>query len=584
MFKLLFISLKLYVIAILLIFTSVAQANDVKIEVQLLGAPEGKTETLLSGLSIVRQQNSDRLSSRHIQKLHEETEAELTQMLQVYGYYHVQITSKLEQLKEDKWQADYQIELGEQVKLDQVLVTLDGTASEDVEFKKFIKTFPLKPADVFNHETYESAKKSLLRIGAERGYFDGELTTHKVEVNSEDNTASIYLNYSSGVRYHFSAVQFPPTVLTNELLLRLTPIKEDEPYLASQVLKLRNNLTNSGYFDDVAVRTLIDERHDGKVALDISFKPDARQRYTAGIGFGTDSGPRIGFGWENRYINKRGHRLSADAKFSQVTNSVAMDYRMPFWSETISDIGFNSEYKQQDTDTSESTSFAIGSYYKTKRSGWNETGALKLLNENYDVSEDSDTSLLLIPSISWARIWADDTIYTKQGGRLSLSLSGASEAILADTTFGQAVLRGKYIHSFTENGRFITRGTLGITEVTDFSKLPSSLRFFAGGDSSIRGFDFESLGPLGDDGEVEGGRYLAVGSVEYEQMIVGNWGAAIFSDFGNALNSWDDPLEYSVGVGVRWRSPIGLIRIDVAAGLSADNNPIGFHVVIGPDL
>lgn len=583
MFKLLFISLKFYFIALLLIFTTVVQA-DVKVEVQLSGAPEGKTETLLSGLSIVRQRNSARLSARHIQKLHEESETELTQMLQVYGYYNVKITSKLQQINDEKWLADYQLELGGQVKLDQVVVTLDGQARDDVEFKKFINNFPLKPTDALNHETYEAAKKSLLRIGAERGYFDGELTTHKVEVNKEQNTASIYLNYNSGERYYFSEIQFPPTVLTNELLLRLTPIKAGDPYLASQVLKLRNNLTNSGYFDAVAVRTLIDERHDGKVALEISFEPDARQRYTAGIGFGTDSGPRIGFGWENRYINKRGHRLSADAKFSQVSNSVAMDYRMPFWSESISDIGFNTEYKQQNTDTSESTSFAIGSYYKTKRWGWNETGALKLLNENYDVSEDSNTSLLLIPSISWARIWADDTIYTKHGGRLSLSLSGASQSVLSDTSFAQVVVRGKYIHSFTKNGRFITRGTLGITEVTDFTKLPSSLRFFAGGDSSIRGFDFESLGPLGEDGLVEGGRYLAVGSVEYEQMLVGNWGAAIFSDFGNAMNSWDDPLEYSVGIGARWRSPIGLIRIDIAAGLSADNNPIGFHVVIGPDL
>jgi translocation and assembly module TamA len=569
---------------LLLIFATVAQANDVKIEVQLTGAPEGKTETLLSGLSIVRQQNSARLSARHIQNLHEKSPIELTQMLQVSGYYNVKITSNLQQLNDDKWQADYQLELGEQVKLDRVVVTLDGEAIDDVAFKKIIDNIPLKPADAFNHEIYEAAKKTLLRIGAERGYFDGELTMHKVEVNKENNTASIYLNYSSGERYHFSEIHFPATVLNNELLLRLTPIKAGEPYLASKVLRLRNNLTNSGYFDAVAVRTLIDERQDGKVALEISFEPDARQRYTAGIGFGTDTGPRIGFGWENRYINKRGHRLSTDAKFSQVTNSVAMDYRMPFWSETISDIGFNTEYKQQNTDTSESTSFAIGSYYKTKRCGWNETGALKLLHENYDVSQDSNTSLLLIPSISWARIWADDTIYTKHGGRLSLALSGASKSVLSDTTFGQAVLRGKYIHSFTENGRFITRGTLGVTGVSDFTKLPSSLRFFAGGDSSIRGFDFESLGPLGDDVLVEGGRYLVVGSIEYEQMIIGNWGAAIFSDFGSAMNSWDDPLEYSVGIGARWRSPIGLIRIDVAAGLSADNNPIGIHVVIGPDL
>lgn len=569
---------------LMLIITAASQADDVKIMVHLLGAPEGKTETLLSGLSIVRQQQSDRLSERYVLKLHEQTETELKQMLQVYGYYNVTVNGKLKKLDDDKWQADYHLELGQQVTLDKVEVTLVGEASDDIEFKKFMDDFPVKQDDILNHEDYEAAKKSLFRLAAERGYFDGVLSTHKVEVNKQLNTASIYLYYSSGRRYSFAEIQFPPTVLTKSLLMRLTPIKQGESYLASKVLRLRNNLTNSGYFDAVSVTTLIEERHDGVVPLAITFLPDARQRYTASVGFGTDSGPRLGLGWENRYVNKRGHRLSANALFSQVTNSLAMDYRMPFWSETISDIGFNTEYKQQNTDTSDSTSFAIGSYYKTKRWGWDETGALKLLQENYDVSDDDNTSLLLIPSISWSKIWADNAIYTKQGGRLSLSLSGASDSVLSDTTFGQVVLRGKYIHSVTENGRFITRGTLGVTEVSDFNELPSSLRFFAGGDTSIRGFDFESLGPLGSDGKVEGGRYLAVGSVEYEQMIAGNWGGAIFSDFGNALNSWNDPLEYSVGVGVRWRSPIGLIRVDVAAGLSADNNPIGFHVVIGPDL
>ncbi|HEC59323.1 hypothetical protein LCGC14_0686970 [marine sediment metagenome] len=570
--------------ALLLLVTTLVHANDINIEVELSGAPEGRTDTLISGLSIERQKDSDRLSARQIQKLYESADSELKTMLQVYGYYNVEVTSDLKLIKENNWQAVYKLKLGPRVKLAKVEVILEGEAADDEAFKKFVKYFPIKKGDGLNHQVYESSKKTLVRIGAERGYFDAELTEHKVEVDGVNNTATIYLNYNSGIRYHFSQVQFPETIITNDLLTRITPIKAGEPYLASDVLKLRNNLTNSGYFDSVAVRTLIDQRKDGEVPLDISFEPSHKHRYTAGVGYGTDSGPRVSLGWENRYVNKRGHRLSADALFSQIKNSVGLDYTMPFWSETISAVGFNTEYKQESTDTSDSTSFAIGSYYKTMRWGWNETGTLKLLNENYDVSQDSDTSLLLIPGVSWSRIWADDTIYTKHGGKLSVSLSGASESILSDTSFGQVVVRGKYIKSVTENGRFITRGTLGATEVTDFTKLPSSLRFFAGGDNSIRGFDFESLGPLGDDGKVEGGRYLAVGSLEYEQMIVGNWGAAVFTDFGNAMNTWDDPLEYSVGVGARWRSPVGLIRLDVATGLSQDDNPIGIHVVIGPDL
>lgn len=568
----------------LVLFTSInIAADELRIVVQLEGAPEEKTETLLSGLSIVRQQTSSRLTAKRVQRLHEDTANELTQMLAVYGYYNAKITSQIEQV-EQQWQAKYQIDLGEQVKIDKVIVTVEGEASTDKRFKKLLANFPLKTGDGFDHEKYESAKKTLLRLATDRGYFDGELTMHKAEVNSDKNTATIYFNYSSGSRYLFYSVEFPSTVVNSELLRRITPIKQGEPYLASKVLALRNNLTNSGYFNAVTVSPLIDERKEGQIKLAIMLTPTSKHRYTAGLGFGTDSGARAGLGWENRYINKRGHRLSADAKVSQIASSVAMDYQMPFWSATISDIGFNTEFKQEETDTSESSSYALGSYYKTQRWGWNETGAIKLLNENFDISVDENTTTLVIPSIAWSRIWADDTIYTKKGGRLSLSLSGASEALLSDTSFAQVVVRGKYIFSITDNSRFITRGAIGATEVTDFEKLPSSLRFFAGGDSSIRGFDYESLGPKGDDGNVEGGRYLAVGSVEYEHMFWDNWGAAVFSDFGNAFNSWRDPFEYSVGVGVRWRSPIGLIRVDVAKGLSDPDDLFGFHVVIGPDL
>jgi translocation and assembly module TamA len=192
--------------------------------------------------------------------------------------------------------------------------------------------------------------------------------------------------------------------------------------------------------------------------------------------------------------------------------------------------------------------------------------------------------MLLISSVSWTRVWADDSIYTKKGVKLSVALSAANELLLSDTSFEQVVLNAKYIHSIGEHGRVIARSTLGVTQVEDFDRLPSSLRFFAGGDNSIRGFDYESLGPTGPDGDVEGGRYLAIGSLEYENMFWGNWGGAFFTDFGNAMNRFGDPIEYSVGFGLRWRSPVGLIRVDIAQGLSDDEKPIGFHVVIGPDL
>ncbi len=566
-----------------LISSSVVFADPIKLTIKINGVDDNLAKTLLNGLSIEKQKESERLNKRYLEKLHKSAAEELRTMLTVYGYYQPKIHSELTHDKAN-WQAIYTIELGEPVTLALVDLAFTGDAAEDPEFIELKKSFDLQQGQQLNQQKYEAAKKSILTLGLSRGYFDGKLTKSVVEVDVPKKIANVYLHYDSGVRYRFGKTLFPDTVVGKPLLEKLVPFNKGEPYLNTKALTLRKNLSDSGYFDSVAVKTNRAERDAGEVPIDISLQEKPRQLYTAGLGYGTDTGARMSLGWENRYVNKRGHRLEANARLSQVTNTLSADYVMPFWSETINTVGINTEYKQQDTDTSESESFAIGSYYKRERWGWDETGSLKLLQENFDISDESESTVLLIPGVSWSRTWADNTIYTKHGARVSLTLSGATESLLSDITFGQIVVRGKLIQAFGESSRFITRASVGATEVSDFERLPSSLRFFAGGDNSIRGFDYQSLGPENSEGDVVGGRYLAVGSVELEHMFLKDWGAAVFSDFGNAFNSFSDPIEYSIGVGVRWRSPVGLIRVDLAKGLSEKDEPIGLHIVIGPDL
>lgn len=570
---------------IMLVCAGIALAESPlpKVEISLEGAPSGHSDALLNGLSIVKQQSSARLSERLINRLHSQAPAELRVMLEAFGYYHAHIDASLKQ-QDALWIAHYVIDLGDAVTVEHLSVNITGAAQADPAFVRLLENFPIRLGDSFSHADYESAKRDIVRLAAERGYFDGELTQHVVNVDLEENSASIYLQYDSGQRYYFAKPQFAKTVVGEALLERLTPFAVGDPYEASKVLALRNSLNNSGYFDVSSVQVLTDERANGEVDLAIELEPTAKHRYTAGIGYGTDTGARLGLGWENRYVNQRGHRLSADARLSQVTNRIGSEYLMPFWSERISAVGFTSELKQQKTDTSESRAVALGSFYTTTRFGWNETGNIRLLNERFKIVDDTTTSTILIPGVTWSRTFADDTLYSRRGASLSVSVSGASESVLSDISFAQVIVRGKLIRSLGERGRFITRGTFGMTEVDDFERLPSSLRFFAGGDSSIRGFDFESLGPTDKNDEVIGGRYLAVGSVEYEHMFLQNWGAAVFTDFGNAYNRWKDPIEYSVGTGLRWRSPVGLIRVDFARGISADNKPFAFHIVIGPDF
>jgi translocation and assembly module TamA len=178
----------------------------------------------------------------------------------------------------------------------------------------------------------------------------------------------------------------------------------------------------------------------------------------------------------------------------------------------------------------------------------------------------------------------DDRIYTRSGARATLNVLGATETFGSDVSMRQARLQLRAIFPVASAGRLITRLDAARTSVNNFAQLPASLRFFAGGDQSVRGYPYNSLGPMGAQGNVVGGPHLLVGSVEYEQQLAGKWSAAIFFDEGNALNNFHDPLKRGAGIGLRWRTPIGQIRVDIAEAMSEPGRPRRFHIVIGPDL
>ncbi len=124
----------------------------------------------------------------------------------------------------------------------------------------------------------------------------------------------------------------------------------------------------------------------------------------------------------------------------------------------------------------------------------------------------------------------------------------------------------------------------GTTITPSFEQLPSSVRFFSGGAQSVRGFRFQSLGPTDNNGEVVGASNLVLGSIEFEHYLNDRWGAAVFIDVGNAIDDLNDDLEKGAGFGLRWKSPIGPVRIDLASAVSRDGNPWRIHINIGPDL
>ncbi|MDF1529045.1 MAG: BamA/TamA family outer membrane protein, partial [Sedimenticola sp.] len=162
-------------------------------------------------------------------------------------------------------------------------------------------------------------------------------------------------------------------------------------------------------------------------------------------------------------------------------------------------------------------------------------------------------------------------------------LKGAEEALFSDVRFFQLQAAAKWIYPLGA-GRLLIRGDTGLTLTEDFEKLPASYRFFAGGDQSVRGYGYQALGPKNTDGTVVGGRYLLSGSVEYEYPIKDDWSAALFVDAGNAVDGWNEELKRSAGVGLRWRSPVGPIRLDLAIPEDTSEDSFRIHFSMGADL
>ncbi|HHX82546.1 MAG TPA: BamA/TamA family outer membrane protein, partial [Pseudomonadaceae bacterium] len=345
-----------------------------------------------------------------------------------------------------------------------------------------------------------------------------------------------------------------------------------------------SNLDRSQYFSRIRVAPLIREAQNATVPVDIELGLRPRHAWSSGLGFTTDTGPRARFSYENRFLNSRGHRLQAASSLSSIRAEVGGSYTVPLNHPLADSVIYSAQYIVEDDDVYKSKRLQAGISLPTEnRWGWQQTISLDLQRDDYEFTNSDDVSILVLPGLSLSKSRADDFINPLHGWKLLASVKGASESLLSDNTFLQFYGSAKWIQGF---GRFrlLARGELGATWIDQGRELPASLRYYAGGDQSVRGYDFRAIGPQDEEGNAQGGRQLAVSSFEVDYSIRDKWRLAVFTDAGSAFDNQGDldPV-YSAGIGLRWLSPIGPLRIDLAHPIDADES-FRIHVTMGPDL
>ncbi len=565
------------------------------LEVEVTGLEGELEDNVLALLAIYQERESDTLTAGRIQALHIQAEDQIRTALAPFGHYRVEITANLTLPAgaDGPWVASYEVTPGAPIRIAAVDFRVTGPGADDPDLPK---TLPLEAGQILRHKAYEDAKADLSFAVAQQGYLDFRLVRRRVLIDLAAYEAIVDIELDTGPQYYFGEISFTQDLLDERFLKRYVTIEPGEVYDPDQLLRLQGRLLGTEYFERVEIVPHKGEGPDPQtVPIEVVAERNKANKYRFGLGYATDFGPRVSLEYRRRYIGRHGHRLLLETSIAQNLQRFTADYRIPIGDPVRDYISIKPNAESYDTASREGDLFQIQAAHSVVTpGGWRRTAGLDFRYEDFLLDEtDQDNTLELIPNISWARTVTDDPIYTTRGHRLRYTVLGSLEQVVSPTTYLSATAEMKWIRAFAEDYRVIARTDLGITLADQLQDLPASRRFFAGGDSSVRGWGLDALGPIDPDtGQVVGGRYLAVGSLELERRIRGPWSAALFTDFGNAFDpDYDQKWNQSVGIGLRWKSPIGQIRADVAFALTKDDDeddgflpPARLHVVIGPDL
>ncbi len=563
---------------------AVAPVRATSVDTEIVGVKnEDIVKNIKATLSIIREKKRAGLTGADVAQLHHRAPLEIQKAVEPFGYYNAIVEGTLTDRGDQKFDARYVITLGEPVRVRAVTVAVTGEGAKRPPFPRLVDDFPLKANDILDQRLYTRAKNSFASAAADSGYLDATFTSAAIRIQRAENVADIDLALDTGPLYHFGPVVFDSTAVDERVLRPYLTFKRGDPFRYSKLMAFQSALGGTSYFSRVEAVPRRDNVTGTEVPIDVKLTTRRPQRYEVGAGYGTDTGPRILFNAEFRRLNRSGHHYNVRANVSEVELSIYTAYVMPSlyphtYQYTISAMAARLDPVAYTTDRA-----AIGPSRLQPRFGWVEAIALSYEHEDYTVGPDNGITDLFIGGLTYSRKRADDVMSPRHGYRLDFSVRGSSSAAFSSQSFASFTGSARFVQTLRSRWRVLARVDAGKTSTGEFRQLPPTVRFFAGGDNSVRGYEYQSLGPRADNDQVVGGPDLLTMSGELEFALFGKFGLAGFYDAGNAFNKiGDGTVERGVGGGLRWRSPVGPIRLDLAFPLQHDGWRV--HFTMGPDL
>lgn len=569
-----------------LVFASSAWSGTARPQLQITGLTN-KALILQVGLSVPPVRFDCDASPVMMRRYLRSAEDAARQALQALGYFNARIETRLAHDTECTMPT-MDIIPGPLVHIATVDVVVKNAAGDDLTQQPYLQTFlnsarPNKGA-VLNQAAYTALRDGIIERVRGAGYLDAQWLKHELLVDPKANSADIRLTLDAGSVYHIGKITIEQSILKPELAENLVGAKADDTYTTQTLVAMNQNLAGSDYFSDVRVRPKLDQRQGGSVPITIHTEPNSPRSYELRVGYGTDTGARLGGKITQRYVNRSGHSWKAILSLAQRKQTLSATYIMPKLSDPLRQHYDVYEVFDRERDVGITTlSATTGVRWVRNFNLWTSSLYSEyLVDRSQFGSEPAQTTGFWLFGARLGRQDLNDPLFPTKGFVFSSGISTAARPLFSSTSLLRAhvMLGGLYPLG---DWVFKARTEVGGVVTPDFNSLPKGLRFFAGGDQSVRGYAYQSLGPTDSTGQVIGGKYLFTASTEVMHPVYGrDWWGAVFVDTGNAFDTLSDiKLNTGAGIGVRWRSPVGMVRVDVAYPFDGSSRTPRLHLGIG---
>lgn len=570
----------------------------------------------------------------------EDAEERARTALKPFGYYHPTLTSKIVEAGKNRWRLEMRVAPGPPVRVKTARIDVRGPGSGIGELMAWQSGWPLGPGTVLNQQVWERRKAAALEVANSQGYLSAGFTKHAIRIDLVRNEADLELVLDTGPEAFFGTVQFRQDVVDPDVLADIPRFDAGTPYRSDLVDSLRLDLWQTGYFTDIEVveEKLLDHTPP-LVNIVANLSSSRRDTYQGSLGVGTDTGIRTQVFWSRQPISRNGDRLDVGIGYQEVDDefSLRADYRIPragrgrqSW---VSSFNLRRDKQdlevKRDEDDEDFITLAPGTVndrflrlgrliVRNRELGKDqvfETQFIQYLREsyNYDPGPDADPSVQrLVDDPEFAPLFRD-TIRTlaigvdwdwpsirgsgfyTDGHRERAWLFTSNDLWGSDREFTQLYLSTRRTWLRGERWKYLFRAELGVTDAEvskatlnldgepfelSVTALPTQYRFKAGGGDSVRGYAFEQL----SNNDIGSNNLVAL-SGEIEMRMLPKWSLAAFYDVGNAFNDWSEfELRQGAGVGIRWYTIAGAIRLDFAQALTVEGHPWRIHFTIGSPL